>query len=124
HYYTASRGNPSGPVLGVIDAQREFLSQLVPALNVAAVQGVHPSGSTHSVAVDPENNRVFVPLPANNVFPNCLTGCVAVVGTSRATGTAGSSGKEPPGGRRSRSSSTSKPCSPTSTRTFRGSPAS
>jgi len=23
-----------------------------------------------------------VPLPANNVFPNCLTGCVAVYGTS------------------------------------------
>jgi len=81
-YYTASRGDPVGPVLGVIDAQREILRQLVPALNVAAVQGVHPSGSTHSVAVDPSNNRVFVPLPANNIFPNCLTGCVAVYGTS------------------------------------------
>ncbi len=81
-YYTASRFNPAGPVLGVIDAERESLRQLVPALNVAAVQGVHPSGSTHSVAVDPSNNRVFVPLPANNIFPNCLTGCVVVYGTS------------------------------------------
>jgi hypothetical protein len=24
---------------------------------------------------------VFVPLGANNAFPNCLTGCIAVYGT-------------------------------------------
>jgi hypothetical protein len=24
---------------------------------------------------------VFVPLGANNAFPNCLTGCIAVFGT-------------------------------------------
>jgi hypothetical protein len=30
------------------------------------------------VAANPHNNQVFVPLPANNVFPNCLTGCIAV----------------------------------------------
>jgi hypothetical protein len=52
-YYTASRVNPSGPVLGVIDAEREILRQVVPTLNVAAVPHVHPSGSAHSVAVDP-----------------------------------------------------------------------
>jgi hypothetical protein len=81
-YYTASRVNPLGPVLGVIDAEREILRQVVPTLNVLPVLHVHPAGSAHSVAVDPRNNRVFVPLPANNVFPNCLTGCVAVFGTS------------------------------------------
>jgi hypothetical protein len=34
------------------------------------------------VAVNPNNNQIFVPLAANNVFPNCLTGCIAVYGTS------------------------------------------
>jgi len=32
--------------------------------------------------VDPHNNHVLVPLAANNVFPNCLNGCVAVYGRS------------------------------------------
>ena len=80
-YYTASRNNPLGPVLGVIDAEREVLRQVVPTLNVAAVANVHPSGSAHSVAVNPRNNRIFVPLPANNIFPGCLTGCIAVFGS-------------------------------------------
>ena len=80
NYYTASRANPSGPVLGVIDASTQTLLQVVPTLNVAAVAGVHPAGTAHSVAVNPHNNHAFVPLPANNVFEDCLTGCIAVFG--------------------------------------------
>jgi len=73
-YYTASRNNPGGPVLGVIDAGDQKLLQVVPTVN-------RPPGTAHSVAVNPRNNHVFLPLPANNVFPNCLDGCIAVFGT-------------------------------------------
>jgi hypothetical protein len=73
-YYTASRNNPSGPVLGVIDADDQRLIQVVPTVN-------RPPGTAHSVAVNPHNNHALVPLPANNVFPNCLDGCIAVFGT-------------------------------------------
>jgi len=73
-YYTASRNNPTGPVLGVIDAEDQKLVQVVPTINRAP-------GTGHSVAANPHNNHVFVPLPANNVFPQCLDGCIAVFGT-------------------------------------------
>jgi hypothetical protein len=110
-YYTASSGSPLAPnaitparapvgtaipaptltaqgaaVLGVIDARRGTLDQLVPTLNVPAVKaadavaGGHPAGTAHSVAVNAENNHVFVPLAANNAYPNCLDGCIAVYG--------------------------------------------
>lgn len=85
NYYTASRSDPVGPVLGVIDAEDEILVQKVPTFNVAAVTtgpNQHPSGTAHSVAADAKNNHVFVPLPANNAFPGCLTGCIAVFGRS------------------------------------------
>jgi hypothetical protein len=74
-YYTASRANPEGPVLGVIDANSQKLLQVVPTspLNY---------GSPHSVAANRHNNHVLVPLPANNVVPNCLTGCIGVYGTT------------------------------------------
>jgi hypothetical protein len=61
----------------VIDAEDPTLIQLVPTYNVPAGPG-HPAGTAHSVAVNAGNNRVFVPLAANNAFPNCLTGCIAV----------------------------------------------
>jgi len=73
-YYTASRVNPEGPVLGVIDASSQKLLQVVPTSPL-------PYGSPHSVAANRHNNRVFAPLPANNVVPNCLTGCIGVFGT-------------------------------------------
>jgi hypothetical protein len=73
-YYTASRNNPGGPVLGVIDAESQTLVQVVPTVNKAP-------GSAHSVAVNPHNNHAIVPLPANNVFPRCLDGCFAVFGS-------------------------------------------
>ena len=81
-YYTASRANPGGPVLGVIDAKSQHLVQVVPTFNTPA-SAPAPRGTAHSVAVNPHNNHVFVPLPANNVFPNCLTGCIAVYGTPK-----------------------------------------
>jgi len=92
-YYTASRANPGAvpngknpttdPVLGVIDAESGKLIQLVPTFNTPNPTSPPPRGSAHSVAVNRHNNQVFVPLPANNVFPNCLTGCIAVYGTPR-----------------------------------------
>jgi hypothetical protein len=91
NYYTGSSRTPlsavtaggatvlasSAAVLGVIDAKDEELLQLVPTYNVAAGKNF-PAGTAHSVAVDAKNNHIFVPLAANNVFPNCLSGCIAV----------------------------------------------
>ncbi len=77
-YYLAARNQPGGPVLGVIDARARTLVQVVPTLNVASKAFAFPAGTAHSVAVNPRNNYVFVPLAANNVFPSCLNGCIAV----------------------------------------------
>ncbi|HEY6353271.1 MAG TPA: hypothetical protein VIY30_02180, partial [Burkholderiaceae bacterium] len=84
HYYLAARNQPGGPVLGVVDARSGVLLQAIPTVNQASVPSPSPQpGSAHSVAVDPINNHAFVPLPANNVFPNCLNGCIAVFGAPR-----------------------------------------
>ena len=79
-YYLAARNNPGGPVLGVVDANSHTLVQVVPTINTAGKAFVFPAGSSHSVAVNPHNDHVFVPLPANNVFPSCLNGCIGVFG--------------------------------------------
>jgi hypothetical protein len=82
-YYLAARNQPGGPVLGVVDARSGTLRQVIPTVNQAAVPSPSPqAGTAHSVAVDSTNNRAFVPLPPNNVFPNCLNGCVAVFGSN------------------------------------------
>jgi hypothetical protein len=93
NYYTASSTSPLRPldlalpadaqgaaILGVIDAEDKNLLQLVPTFNVPAVTGTgaHPASTAHSVAADASHNHIFVPLGANNVFPDCLTGCIAV----------------------------------------------
>jgi hypothetical protein len=98
NYYTASSGSPLAPrdnpppvapavadaqgaaVLGVIDAEDRNLIQQVPTFNVPAATGAgaHPAAAAHSVAADADNNHIFVPLGANNVYPGCLTGCIAV----------------------------------------------
>jgi hypothetical protein len=80
-YYTASRDNPSGPALGVIDARRQTLAQVVPTFNTPATAPA-PRGTSHSLAANPRNNHVFVPLPANNIFPSCLNGCIGVFGAA------------------------------------------
>ncbi len=87
-YYTASRNNPTGPVLGVIDAENQTLVQIVPTVNTAGNPDTDPTkrfpaGTAHSVAVDPRNNHALVPLPANNIFSNCSNGCIGVFGTSK-----------------------------------------
>lgn len=67
-YYVAARDMPTGPVLGVIDATQNLWLQNAPT-----------ASNSHSVAVDPTNNRVFVPMQAG---ATCTTqsanGCVAV----------------------------------------------
>jgi hypothetical protein len=95
HFYAADSGSPLAPsvivsgatpveqgaaILGVIDGTSQRLDQLVPTFNVPAITGTgaHPAGSAHSVAANENNNQVFVPLAGNNVFPGCLTGCVAI----------------------------------------------
>ncbi len=101
NYYTAASTSPLRPlditppppvptltaqgaaILGVIDAKDEKVLQLVPTFNVPAVttgpdSGKHPAGTAHSVAADAKNNHIFVPLAANNVYPDCTTGCIAV----------------------------------------------
>lgn len=67
-YYLAARDMPTGAVLGVIDAGTNLW-----LTNVAT------GSNSHSVAVDPSNNYVFVPMQAG---AGCTTqsanGCVAV----------------------------------------------
>lgn len=75
-YYTASRNNPVAPALGVIDAKSKTLLQVVPTVSP-------PSGSAHSVAVDPSNNHAVVPLPANNRIDDCANGCFGIFGVPR-----------------------------------------
>ena len=68
-YYLGAASMPTGPVLGVIDAgTRQWL------------QNVPTNGNAHSIAVDPVNNHIFVPLASGG--SNCETtaadGCVGV----------------------------------------------
>ena len=53
-YYTASSGNPSGPVLGVINATTNLLVETIPQ-----------SGGSHSVAADSRRNFIYVPQGAD-----------------------------------------------------------
>jgi hypothetical protein len=75
HYYLAARSNPSakgGPSLGIVDAESNTWIQ-----NVRTVAGAH------SVAADPNNNHIFVPLPAG--APGCspsASGCIGIFALS------------------------------------------
>ena len=51
HYYVAARNNPTGPVLGVIDAMTDKW-----------IQNVTTGPGAHSVAANPINDEIFVPL--------------------------------------------------------------
>jgi hypothetical protein len=77
-YYLAARNQPGTPVVGVIDAKSEQLLQVTPTINTPGKANVYPASTAHSLAANSHNNHVLVPLGANNVFPNCLNGCVAV----------------------------------------------
>ena len=67
-YYLAARDMPTGPVMGVIDAKTNQWLVNVPT-----------NANSHSIAVDPSTNHVFVPLQAG---PACTTqsanGCIGV----------------------------------------------
>jgi DNA-binding beta-propeller fold protein YncE len=65
-YYTASRGQPGGPVLGVIDAKTNKWIENVPT-----------APGAHSVAADSKTKHAFVPLTAN---PSCPKSCIGVYG--------------------------------------------
>lgn len=69
NYYLGAASMPTGPVLGVISAgTRQWLDN------------VPTNGNAHSVAADPINNHIFVPLASGG--SNCQTvaadGCVGV----------------------------------------------
>lgn len=64
-YYTASRDMPTGPVLGVINADTDTF-----------VESIAIGENAHSVAADSKNNAIFVPLTAGN--PVCPNGCIGV----------------------------------------------
>ena len=56
---------------------------LQPSRRAAAVRCAHEKieverAGMNEQPVDAKNNHIFVPLAANNVFPDCTTGCIAV----------------------------------------------
>jgi len=67
-YYLAARDMPNGPVMGVIDAGSNLW-----------LENVTTNSNSHSIAVDPSNNHVFVPLQSGTI---CTTqssnGCLGV----------------------------------------------
>src|SRR5213079_1829763 len=80
HAWSPSDTNPAVPVHVVIDAESQRLIQRVPTFNTPSTSPA-PRGTAHSVAVNPHNNHVFVPLPANKIPTSiCTNGCVAVFG--------------------------------------------
>ena len=64
-YYTASRDQAPGPVLGVINADTDTF-----------VESIATGANAHSVAADSKNNAIFVPLTTPN--PACANGCIGV----------------------------------------------
>jgi hypothetical protein len=82
HYYTGSRDfftNPSAtsatPVLGVIDADTNQWLENVPT-----------GTNAHSVAANPLNNHIYVPLEDPNTLCGSLPGCVSVFTDTHQTG--------------------------------------
>jgi hypothetical protein len=83
NYYVTGGNNPVGPSLAVVASVVNTLTQQIPTLPPqAAVSGVNPIGTVHSVAASAANNHVYVPLPANTDYNlngvSCAQGCVAV----------------------------------------------
>ena len=92
NYYETAANNPIGASLFVIAsgasttatpntviqqlATLPAQSAMVPSAPSGVVVAVAPS--VHSVAASAFNNHVYVPLQANNAYPNCWLGCVAV----------------------------------------------
>jgi hypothetical protein len=68
-YYSALNGNPSGPILAVVDAKTNQLVQKVPT-----------GPGAHSVAVNESNGRVYVPIATQAAGLTGGCGCIAVYG--------------------------------------------
>jgi YVTN family beta-propeller protein len=67
-YYVAARDMPTGPVLGVIDANTNLWLENAPT-----------NANSHSIAVDPTNNHVFVPMQSGGLCgTQSANGCIAV----------------------------------------------
>jgi hypothetical protein len=64
-YYTGSRDQPGGGVLGVINADTDTWIENLPT-----------GTNAHSVAADTKNNMIFVPLTAPNAA--CPNGCIGI----------------------------------------------
>jgi hypothetical protein len=90
NYYETAANNPIGASLFVIASgatatPNTVIQQLATLPPQGAMVPTTPSGtlaavapSVHSVAASAANNHVYVPLQANNAYPNCWLGCVAV----------------------------------------------
>jgi hypothetical protein len=83
NYYVTAANDPKGPVFGVIQSVTNILTQVVPTLPpvpmvtaAPGVTGAHSSGAVHSIAASAANNHVYVPLPANTDYPDCVQGCI------------------------------------------------
>ena len=67
-WYLAARDMPNGPVMGVIDSKTNTW-----------LQNVTTNSNSHSIAADPSNNHIFVPMQSGGI---CTTqsanGCIAV----------------------------------------------
>lgn len=69
-YYLAAVANTGGPVLGVVDARHSTWLRNLPSGHEA-----------HSVAADPRNGQVFLPIAADSSVKGCANGCVEVFGS-------------------------------------------
>jgi YVTN family beta-propeller protein len=67
-YYVAARDMPTGPVMGVIDANSNQWLMNAPT-----------NANSHSIAVDPTNNHIFVPMQSGGPCgTQSANGCIAV----------------------------------------------
>jgi hypothetical protein len=80
NYYIAARNNPAsqgGPILGIINAETDTFVGSIPT-----------EPGAHSVAANPRNNHIFVPIDAGkDPDPGCANGCIAVFSVTDDTGT-------------------------------------
>jgi AAA ATPase domain len=67
--------DPGDPAVLAMDPQQRR-AEIFDSLRQLWVRAA--DGRPLVVAVRAKNNNIFVPLAANNVFPDCLSGCVAV----------------------------------------------
>lgn len=67
NFYAAANGDPTGAVLGIVSTTTN-----------SVIGTVKTSKGSHSVAADPVNNHIFVPLAPNPSDPACLPGCIGI----------------------------------------------